>query len=129
MSRNSFHNELSTTFDFLINGYNLFVKYSYKLEAYDLKNNIQIFIKEERRTKNFSDGSDDLNEFLCNYDYNYFIARKNGRIRIYKFEKNGAIKSYKELKFDKFQIKGIKKLKKNSFLIYNENNIKIFTIK
>jgi hypothetical protein len=76
LSRNSFHNELSTTFDFLINGYNLFVKYSYKLETYDLKNNIQIFIKEERRTKNFSDGSDDLDEFLCNYDYNYFIQEK-----------------------------------------------------
>ena len=53
MSRNSFHNELSTTFDFLINGYNLFVKYSYKLEAYDLKNNIQIFIKEKEGKKIF----------------------------------------------------------------------------
>lgn len=111
---------LSGSFDFLINGNNLFVIYSGKLEIYDLKNNIEIHLKSYL---------DYFNEFLCNFDSNYFIARKdNGIINLYKFE-NNEIKSYEELKFDKFQIKGIKNLEKYNFFIYDKNNIKILTIK
>ena len=120
LTRYSVHNDLSDYFNFLINGNNLFVIYSKKLEIYDLEKNIKIFC-----------GSifDYFDDFLCNYDDNYFIARNNkGIIKLYKFEDNG-IKSYKELEFNKFKITGIKNIKKNNFLIYNKNNIKILTIK
>ena len=142
------HHDLIDNFKFLIKGYNLFVIYDYGLEIYDIKKERKIYyrIYDEHQRNSSCRGrgrggnylsprhdnleSDNyLKEFFCNYDDNYFIARNNeGIIELYKFEEN-VLKSYKELEFDKFQITGIKKLKNYNFLIYNENNIKILTIK
>ena len=141
----SVHNYLNHNFDFLIKGYNLFVITAEILDIYDLKNNIKIFSEEwpkegreyhlslrgrrQRRGSSLRESNDYFNKFLCNYDDNYFIAKnEKGIIKLYKFEDN-YIKSFKELELDKFEIKGIKNIKKNNYLIYNENNIKMITIK
>lgn len=115
------------------------------MDIYDLKNNTKIFSEEwpdekrkyllslrgrrQRRGSSLRESNDYFNKFLCNYDDNYFIAKnKEGIIKLYKFKDN-YIQSFKELDLDKFEIKGIKNIKKNNYLIYNENNIKIITIK
>lgn len=123
----SFHNYLNRNFDFIINGDNLFVLYAEDLEIFNLTNHKKIFDKHTRNPRH-AKTQFFINKILCNYSEDYLIGGDDKEIKLYKFEENN-IKSYKELEFGKFEITGIKKLKKDNFLIYNKNNILFFIIK
>ena len=130
-----------TEMNYLIKNEYLFVKYGYKLDIYDIKNDMKLINKNNKtfETKNVKfEGfygatkrevkqlKKEFNiEFLCNFDDFIFVKDINDIIKVYRF-RNNRLKFYQTIQFQNKDINGIVNLKNNNLLMYTYKELFIF---
>ena len=125
---------------YLIKNNYLLIRYGYKLDIYNIKNNMKlihtekekIVIKEEygmggKYNRSCKTLKDEMNViFFSDYCDDLFIVRDlKQKFKVYKFN-NKKIQFYKDFPFQAQQILGIIKLKNNNTIIYSYNELYVY---
>ena len=109
--------------NYLINGNYLFLRYWQTLEVYDISKDFK-FINGDYKFIGPCNGDNkiiSIDEFICNYEGNFFIVRNHyDQFKIVKFE-NNSFKFYGDFPYDDY-----KKLEDNIFANISEHELTLF---
>ena len=130
-----------TYMNYLIKNEYLFVRYGYKLDIYNIKNNVKLINKSNKtfetkevefegifgpiRRKVIQSKKEFNIVFLSNFDDFIFVKDINDIIKIYTF-RNNRLKFYQTIPFQNKDINGIINLKNNNLLMYTSKELFIF---
>ena len=143
ISSTSFMTSKTSEISYLIKNNYLLVRYGYKLDIYNIKDNMKLIKTEKEKIVNeetysmigkikrsYKTLKDEMNvEFISDYFDDLFIVKDfKGNFKFYKFN-NKKIQFYKDFPFQNLGIKGIIKLKNNNIIIYSDCTLYVYKCK
>ena len=137
---NSYEYDGISEISYLIKNNYLLIRYGYKLDIYNIKNNMKLIHTEKEKivikeaygmigkyNRSCKTLEDEMNViFFSDYFDDLFIVKDFKRqFKVYKFN-NKKMQFYKDFSFQDQQIIGIIKLKNNNTIIYSHNELYVY---
>ena len=112
------------SFNYIINGGFLFVKYGFNSDIYDINQNMELVNKKNDNDNEKKETNFPFKKFYCNYDDDglFVVKEKDEEPKIFSY-RNKTFQIYKDFPFTIPYLRDILKYNNKYFIIYSSNEI------